>query len=153
MTQNARHAGGDAGQHLVVVSSDTHIGPLLAEQLRDYCPKRYLEDFDEFARAYYGELEADDNVPNFILGLKPGIGSPNLDSLGHHDINIRLKEMDADGVAAEVIFHNSQNGQPMPFRPQNWSRSACTSTTSGLPTCAQSSPNATQALCTCPCGM
>lgn len=118
MTQDAVDTGADAGQHVVVVSSDTHIGPLLVEQLRDYCPKRYLEDFDQFARAYHRELEADDNVPSFIVdGLKPGIGSPNLDSLGHHDMDVRIKEMDADGVAAEVIFHNSQNGQPMPFRP------------------------------------
>ena len=38
-----------AGDPLVVVSSDTHIGPLLREQLRDYCPDRYQREFDEFA--------------------------------------------------------------------------------------------------------
>ena len=35
---------------VVVVSSDTHIGPLLS-QLREYCPEAYLEQFDEFAAA------------------------------------------------------------------------------------------------------
>ncbi len=104
-------------ERVIVVSSDTHIGPLLVEQLREYCPQRYLEAFDDFVRDYHQELRADDNVPRFIVdSLKPGLGSPNLDSIGHHDMNARLKEMDADGVAAEVIFHNSQNGQPMPFR-------------------------------------
>src|SRR6185436_17410326 len=34
--------------NLVLVSSDTHIGPLLS-QLREYCPKKYLEPFDDFA--------------------------------------------------------------------------------------------------------
>src|SRR3954463_16745619 len=36
--------------NLVLVSSDTHIGPLLS-QLREYCPKKYLETFDDFVRA------------------------------------------------------------------------------------------------------
>ena len=105
-------------ERVVVVSSDTHIGPLLVEQLREYCPKRHLEAYDDFVGAFQRELEADDNVPRFIVdSVKPGIGLPNLDSIGHHDMNARLKEMDGDGVAAEVIFHNSQNGQPMPFQP------------------------------------
>src|SRR5919109_5154284 len=34
--------------HVVAVTSDSHVGPLLEEQLRDYCPKKYLEQFDEF---------------------------------------------------------------------------------------------------------
>ena len=34
--------------NLILVSSDTHIGPLLS-QLREYCPKKYLEQFDAFA--------------------------------------------------------------------------------------------------------
>jgi len=35
---------------LGVVSSDTHIGPLLDKQLRPYCPQKYLDAFDEYAR-------------------------------------------------------------------------------------------------------
>jgi hypothetical protein len=30
---------------VVIVSSDTHVGPLLEAQLRSYCPKKYLEAF------------------------------------------------------------------------------------------------------------
>src|SRR4051794_29351525 len=36
--------------NLVLVSSDTHIGPLMS-QLREYCPQQYLEQFDAFADA------------------------------------------------------------------------------------------------------
>ena len=39
----------DAGMHAVVASCDSHVGPLLKEQLRPYCPKRYLDQFDDFA--------------------------------------------------------------------------------------------------------
>src|SRR6184192_4310629 len=33
----------------VVVSCDSHVGPLLRAQLRDYCPKEHLDEFDAFA--------------------------------------------------------------------------------------------------------
>ena len=32
----------------MIVSCDTHIGPRLREDLREYCPKQYLDDFDDF---------------------------------------------------------------------------------------------------------
>ena len=35
---------------------------------------------------------------------------------GHHDVHARLRDLDYDGVAAEVIFHGSQNGEPIPFQ-------------------------------------
>ena len=34
---------------------------------------------------------------------------------GHFDVDVRLREMDADGIAAEVIFHGVANGGPIPF--------------------------------------
>ena len=33
----------------MVFSADTHVGPRLVEDLRPYCPKMYLEQFDDFA--------------------------------------------------------------------------------------------------------
>ena len=36
-------------------------------------------------------------------------------SSGEHDPHQRLRDMDRDGVAAEVIFHGSQNLNPLPF--------------------------------------
>src|SRR5947207_13504983 len=98
---------------LIIVSSDTHIGPKLVEQLRPYCPSAYLDDFDAFAeqtaamRSMFRQL-ADGDSPL----------SRNARTEGHHDVHARLRDLDADGVAGEVIFHGSQNGEPIPFQAQ-----------------------------------
>jgi predicted TIM-barrel fold metal-dependent hydrolase len=39
----------------------------------------------------------------------------NLQTAGHNDVHARLADLDRDGVACEVIFHESQNGEPIPF--------------------------------------
>lgn len=92
---------------LVVVSSDTHIGPRLREQLRDYCPEPHRAAFDEFAAATTPERDPDAPSPFFA--------HRNLRTAGHHDVHARLHDMDRDGIACEVVFHGSQNGQPIPF--------------------------------------
>ena len=33
---------------VVIVPNDTHIGPRLVEDLRPYCPKQHLDEFDRF---------------------------------------------------------------------------------------------------------
>ena len=97
----------------VVVSCDSHVGPLLRAQLRDYCPKEHLDEFDAFA----AEHEATHGFTH--TGEYDGAAfvaeHPNMSVAGHHDITARLADMDRDGVAAEVIFHFSQNGEPLPF--------------------------------------
>jgi predicted TIM-barrel fold metal-dependent hydrolase len=95
---------------LVVVSSDTHVGPLLEDQLRDYCPSEHLDDFDGFVAATEAAAAGRG-------GARFG-GHPNSRTAGHHDVHTRLRDMNRDGIAAEVIFHGSQNGEPMPFLPQ-----------------------------------
>ena len=50
----------------LLVSVDGHVGPSLEGQLRDYCPKEYLERFDEYAAAIRRLAEAP--------ALAPGIG-------------------------------------------------------------------------------
>src|SRR3954466_2320028 len=85
----------DAAAPLVLISCDNHVGPLLP-QLREYCPQKYLEAFDEFA--------AEQNPP-----------SPLQDTAGHYDMHARLRDMNPDGCVGEVLFHGSQNGIPLPF--------------------------------------
>ncbi len=108
---------------LVIVSCDSHIGPRLAEDLRPYCPKDLLEQFD----AYAGDLErrreqaaAKNQKVSFggqgAIGADWGARYENLGTPGHHDMYARLRDMDEDGVAAEVVFHDSQNGEPIPFQ-------------------------------------
>jgi predicted TIM-barrel fold metal-dependent hydrolase len=97
----------------VIVSSDTHIGPRLVEDLRPYCPRRYLGAFDEFAARI-----AEQRAENYrLIGRQADVHQdrPNLDTQDHYDPRARLADLDFDGVAAQVIFHGSQNEEPMPF--------------------------------------
>jgi predicted TIM-barrel fold metal-dependent hydrolase len=38
-----------------------------------------------------------------------------LQTAGHYDMDARHDDMDAEGIAADVIFHSSQNNEPIPF--------------------------------------
>ena len=78
----------DTNVPVVVASCDAHTGPLLREQLRPYCPQKYLEAFDDFADRYDAS------------GMRAmGREHQNLGLDGHHDAAARLREMDLDGVA------------------------------------------------------
>ena len=87
---------------LVIVSCDTHIGPRLREDLRPYCPKAYLDDYDAFVA--YVEGENGSHAVDVVMG-----------TTGHFDPYRRIEDLNQDGTAGEVIFHGSQNGQPIPF--------------------------------------
>ena len=124
--------------NVVLVSSDCHIGPTL-DQLREYCPKAYLDTFNDFAGAMQKETEAvmsvagtlaaqmDDALSHMTPEEREAIvamaaDNPILQQMmrnrhtdGHHDMEARRRDMDEDGLAAEIIFHGSQNGQPVPF--------------------------------------
>jgi predicted TIM-barrel fold metal-dependent hydrolase len=96
-------------QPAIVVSCDSHAGPKLREQLREYCPHEYLEQFDEDAAAQAKQAEG-------MLGaMSARMSHPNLDRDGHWDPQARLRDMDSDGVAAELIWHFSQNGENLPW--------------------------------------
>jgi uncharacterized protein len=47
--------------------------------------------------------------------MAPLFDHPNLRRDGHWDAGARLADMDADGVAAELIWHFSQNGENLPW--------------------------------------
>ncbi len=109
-----------------MVTTDSHIGPRLKEDLRDYCPKRYLEEYDAFLHAVepfsdpfmlyrmFDDGAVDDSTAS--LGRKMSFAALKRNATpGHHDVYERLKDMDRDGVTAEVIYHGSQNGQCFPF--------------------------------------
>ena len=117
----------DADAPLIVVTTDCHTGPRLKDDLREYCPKKYLEEYDDFVRAYEpfsdpagmykqfgGETSIDDRAGNSGFDLSLAALRTNA-TAGHHDVYARLEDMNRDGVAAEVIYHGSQNGQCFPF--------------------------------------
>lgn len=102
------------GAPLAIVSADCHIGPRLVEDLRPYCPPELRSPFDAYvadagrSRGRYVEHEGGDDGP-----LAPW---RNRWADGHHDPAARRRDLDSEGVAAEVVFHGSQNDQPIPFQ-------------------------------------
>jgi hypothetical protein len=68
------------GEPVVVVSNDTHIGPRLVEDLRDYCPATHLDDFDRFAATTAAEKDA---AAEMLRG-SGYLDHPNLRTPGHH---------------------------------------------------------------------
>jgi predicted TIM-barrel fold metal-dependent hydrolase len=122
----------DLDAPLIVVTTDSHIGPRLKEDLRQYCPARYLEEFDDFARAVEPNSDPTEIYKTFkqLKGDQPASASDRERAKGyelsyaalmrnatpgHYDVHERLKDMDRNGVVAEVVFHGSQNGQCFPF--------------------------------------
>ena len=96
----------------VIVSSDTHIGPRLVEDLRPYCPRQYLDAFDDFAANVAAQRV---EVYARAAGREQAAQTPNRHTAGHYDMAARLADLDRDGVAGEIIFHGSQNEEPVPF--------------------------------------
>lgn len=77
------------GRHLVI-SADCHAGADLMTY-RDYLDPAYVEDFDDWAKGFVIPYE----------DMKGPAASRNWDSLR------RLRDMDTDGIAAEVIYPNT----------------------------------------------
>jgi predicted TIM-barrel fold metal-dependent hydrolase len=116
---NTRSAGGGGqtsmdAERTIIVSVDTHVGPRVVEDLRGYCPSAHLDAFDAFASTL-----GDDPLGTTLADRleEPEIAHYrwNQHAPGHYDVASRLKDMDRDGVACEVVFHLSTNGQPLPF--------------------------------------
>jgi predicted TIM-barrel fold metal-dependent hydrolase len=103
-----------------MVSCDGHIGPRMSD-MRGYCPRDRLDQFDEFD-GQIGELSKQ------FAALRPeeGIDAPEARIRmaqaarmraveGAHDMHGRIRDMDTDGVVAEVIFHGVQDLRPVPW--------------------------------------
>jgi predicted TIM-barrel fold metal-dependent hydrolase len=93
----------------IIVSSDSHVSPRF-EDLREYCPAEYQQDLAEYMRDNQGD--------GSMQGESPGRRRRqelNALTAGHYDMAARLADMDADGVAAEVMFHGSFSRDPFPF--------------------------------------
>jgi len=129
MGEAVNGAATTGSKRMVIVSGDSHVGPRLKEDLRPYCPKEHLEEFDRFIAATLGTgdnamlaLQGVEEDGDILQGRSTYASEVsvtrrliNRQTPGHYDVDTRLKEMDWDGVAAEVIFHGSQNPEPFPF--------------------------------------
>ena len=106
---------------VVAVTADSHVGPRINDDLRPYCPAAYLDEFDAFVGLYtkpeggtHVHVDVDD-YPFPEAAARAVRARHNAAIPGHYDMRARLDDLDRDGVAAEVIFHGSQNGEPFPF--------------------------------------
>ena len=97
----------------VIVSSDTHAG-LQVEEYRDHLESKYHRQFDEWAaeRHNHRRLMEETNgeyVERWERENRVGLQ-------GAYDPEIRDKELDADGIAGEVIFADGDavTGQESP---------------------------------------
>ena len=80
-----------ATKPIIVVSSDTHIGPLLKDDLRPYCPQKHLPDYDDYVREFeayaeaqrrlYPEMYEDDGTGKLVRRAR------NRLTEGHHDVH------------------------------------------------------------------
>lgn len=124
---------------VLIISSDSHAGPSLEKSLRPYCPTKYLDAFDDFVRdirAGSADLHYVDQIVTRLLGsaangkevnpmadeeMRNKIAQMTAEAPlhtgcpGHDDPHARLRDMDADGITAEVVFAGGQNSEVLPF--------------------------------------
>ncbi|HVX22599.1 MAG TPA: amidohydrolase family protein [Acidimicrobiales bacterium] len=122
---------GGGGSPYLVVAADSHVGPRL-ETFRPYCPRRHLDAFEEQVRQTEAQRA---QGMSFKEVARRSFGYTAPDELvraadeadlvaGGHDPEARRRDMDADGVAADVIFHGLQNGEPLPLVAEGLFQSA-----------------------------
>jgi predicted TIM-barrel fold metal-dependent hydrolase len=117
----------------LIVSSDSHAGPSLKNDLRPYCPAKYVDALDDFAthaveRGAHLEL-ATRLVEAQGSSLLQQARAQTTSCAGQADPRARLRDMDAAGIAAEVIFAGGQNGEVLPFVGVGWDAGLTNSTT------------------------
>ncbi len=119
MTAVARESQGartDRDRYLIV-SSDAHAGPSLEDELRPYCPEKHRDAFDEFAHGYREARRTGGANRMNQFAKPPSVAAyENLQRCrGLHDADAFLADMDADGIAAQVIFAGGGNDEPLPW--------------------------------------
>ena len=100
-------------QPYVIVSSDTHAG-LRVEEYREYLDPAFLPQFDEWVVERHHHRRLVEEVNGEYVAKWEGGNAEGL--RGAYDPEVRDKELDADGIAGEVIFADgdSVTGQESP---------------------------------------
>jgi predicted TIM-barrel fold metal-dependent hydrolase len=91
--------------------------------MRPYCEERYLAQFDEFGAEAKARGEAAARMLSSLnhegFEEAPQSWEANIrlnnKTAGHYDMHARLRDLDRDGVAGQVLLHGSQNGEVIPF--------------------------------------
>lgn len=97
----------------VIVSSDTHAG-LQVEEYREYLETRFHPQFDEWVVERHNHRRLVEEVNGEYVARWEGENAEGLK--GAYDPDVRDKELDADGIAGEVIFADGDavTGQESP---------------------------------------
>ena len=106
---------GDADRYLIV-STDSHAGPSLEHELRPYCPPAHLDAFDAYCTAFRAGLAS--RPDGMILDASEPALRAYEDLLrceGLHDPHAFLRDMEAEGIAAQVIFAGGGNKESLPW--------------------------------------
>lgn len=107
----------------MIVSMDSHCDPLTETQLREYCPAPLLDQYDEFVAQWKPTKRspwADDGyfaqtgVAPFTDAVKDRTDAITA-TAGVYDPHVRLKDMDDEGIAAEVLYHGAMTGEAIPW--------------------------------------
>jgi len=99
----------------IVVSADGHVGPSVNKQLREYCPKEHLETFERFVLQHDSQDKTQSTSPVQLPEKYIEERAKHAAVDGLQDPHARLRDMDADGIAADVIYHGGLNQQSIPF--------------------------------------
>lgn len=97
----------DVDQRLLVISADCHAGPERVADYEPYVPTRHRDAFREYVAA----IDAYDAEHG--IAVARGGAFTNGDGRGLWDIATRSAHLDADGIAAEVMFPQGS----VPFAP------------------------------------
>ena len=104
---------------LIIVSADSHCGAQLPTY-RDYLAQRYWPDLDQLVeenRAWTGLPWGDDAPEIEIVDDRGAIRAGG--RAGAYDMATRLRELDRDGVAGEIIRHGHQLASTLWFGSTN----------------------------------
>jgi predicted TIM-barrel fold metal-dependent hydrolase len=115
----------------MIVSTDDHAGPRPAIYLRPYVPHDYLDEWDEACREQdeirvrHDEdvLQARERIANgtaTVSDLSIDQLGKNRECAGHYDPEVRLRDMDSDGIAAHMVFAGGQNDTELPWVGFGW---------------------------------
>jgi predicted TIM-barrel fold metal-dependent hydrolase len=110
----------DRTKPVPIVSCDGHIGPRM-EDMRPYCPRHRLEQFDEFAgqiqemARQFAALRPEESVDTPEARVHAAQSARMRAAEGAHDMHARIRDMDGDGIVTELIFHGVQDLRPVPW--------------------------------------
>jgi len=109
---------------MVIGSCDSHVSPPLS-YLRPYCERRFLDDFDAYAKGVDERLEKAGGLGTFANRAR----DENFEEMhrrreylrvDYSDPQLRIDRMNHERIAAEVVFHGTAQEDPQTGKVASW---------------------------------